>query len=74
MVINIKKREYAYGNPNILASYRIFNFNTTANKKKMIKPQFKVYYEVERLGLLRSLYYLFYWGYNGIKKYCKRGK
>lgn len=70
----LKKGEYAYGNPNILASYRIFKSSTTANKKKMIKPQFKVYYEMERLGLLRSLYYLFYWGYNGIKKYCKRGK
>lgn len=70
----LKKEEYAYGNPKVLASYRIFKFSTTANKKKMIKPQFKVYYEVEKLGLLKSLYYLFYWGYNGIKKYYKRGK
>jgi glycosyltransferase involved in cell wall biosynthesis len=65
----IKKVGVAYGNSKILANYRIFKTQATGNKKKMIKPQFLVYYQVEKLGLLKSLYYTFTWAFAGIKKY-----
>ena len=65
----LKHIDYAYGNPTILASYRVFASSTTGNKRKVIKPQFNVYYKVEKLGLIRSLYYLAHWAINGYLKY-----
>lgn len=65
----LKKLDYAYGNSEVLASYRIFSGSTTSNKKKMMKPQFLVYYKIERLGLIRSCYYFIHWAINGFFKY-----
>ncbi|MBC9910587.1 glycosyltransferase family 2 protein [Chitinophaga varians] len=65
----IKKVGVAYGNKELIASLRILGSSVTANKKKMIKPQFLVYYKVEKLGLIKSLYYLSHWAFNGYKKY-----
>lgn len=65
----LKKLDYAYGNPEVLASYRVFSGSTTGNKKKVMKPHFLVYYKIERLGLLRSCYYFIHWAINGFLKY-----
>ena len=65
----LKRIDYAYGNPEVLASYRVFSTSTTGNKKKVMKPQFMVYYKVEKLGLLRSIYYFMHWAVNGFLKY-----
>lgn len=65
----LKKEKYAYGNKEILASYRVFNDSVTGNKMKVLKPHFNVYYKEEKLGLLKSLYYFFIWVYKGLKKY-----
>ena len=65
----LKKIDYAYGNKEILASYRVFASSTTGNKKKVIKPQFMVYYKVEKLGLVKSIYYFIHWAINGFLKY-----
>ena len=65
----IKKCEVAYGNRKILANYRVMLSSTSGNKKKVIKPQFLVYYKVEKLGLFKSIYYLMNWAINGYLKY-----
>ncbi|WP_354668745.1 glycosyltransferase family 2 protein [uncultured Bacteroides sp.] len=65
----LKKGGYAYGNPDVLASYRVFAASTTGNKKKVMKPHFMVYYKVEKLGLIRSIYYFINWAINGYFKY-----
>lgn len=65
----IKKCKVAYGNKKILANYRVMQSSTSGNKKKVIKPQFLVYRKVEKLGLLKSCYYLIWWAYYGMKKY-----
>ncbi len=65
----LKKVDYAYGNPEVLASYRVFAASTTGNKKKVMKPQFLVYRNVEKLGLIRSVYYFIHWAINGFFKY-----
>lgn len=65
----LKRIDYAYGNPTVLAAYRVFSTSTTGNKKKVIKPQFRVYYKVEKLGLVRSIYYFIHWAVNGFFKY-----
>lgn len=65
----LKKIDYAYGNKEVLASYRVFASSTTGNKKKVMKPQFMVYYKLEKLGIIRSIYYFVNWAINGIFKY-----
>jgi glycosyltransferase involved in cell wall biosynthesis len=65
----IKKVKYAYGNKNILASYRILSTSVTSNKQKVIIPQFNVYFKIEKLGLMRSLYYLTNWAIIGFFLY-----
>src|SRR5574344_319417 len=67
----IKKVGVAYGNQQIIGSYRILGTSVSRNKKKVIVPQFKVYYKCEKLGLFQSLYYLTHWAINGYFKYKK---
>lgn len=61
----------AYGNPEILARYRVMSSSTTGKKKKLIKAQFSFYYKYQKLGLLRSCYNTLYWGVNGILKFSR---
>ena len=63
------KVDYAYGNPKVLASYRLVSTSVTRNRKKLIKPQFLIYYKVEKLGLLRSIYYFINWAIRSVLKY-----
>lgn len=67
----LKRVKVAYGNQKPIASYRIFGGSTSRNKKKVILPQFKIYYRYEKLGLIPSLYYLASWAFNGYRKYRK---
>lgn len=67
----LKKIDFAYGNKKVLASYRIFSNSTTGKKFKVLKPQFLVYYKIEKLGLIRSLYYFINWIFISLKKYKK---
>ena len=64
-----EKVDYVYGNPEILASYRIVSTSVTRNRRRLIKPQFMIYYKVERLGLLRSVWYFTNWMVRSILKY-----
>jgi glycosyltransferase involved in cell wall biosynthesis len=67
----LKKVGTAYANPNIIASYRVLNNSTSRNKRKVIKPQFRIYYQIEKLGLFQSIYYLCTWAFYGFLKYRK---
>lgn len=67
----LKKIDFAYGNKEVLASYRIFSNSTTGKKFKVLKPQFLVYYKIEKLGLIKSLYYFINWIFISLKKYKK---
>lgn len=67
----MKQTDFAYGNQQVLANYRISANQVTGNKRKVIIPQFMVNYKVEKLGFLRSLYYLGHWAWNGYVKYRK---
>ena len=67
----LKKIDFAYGNKEILARYRIFSNSTTGKKFKVLKPQFLVYYKIEKLGFIKSLYYFINWIFISLKKYKK---
>lgn len=61
----------AYGNPNIVGSYRMSAGGVTSSKWKMIIPQYKVYRQAEKLSVVASLYYLASWAWHGFIKYRK---
>lgn len=65
----VKLSGIAYGNPEILARYRVMRSSTTGNKRKLIKHQFLFYYKYQNLNLLRSLLYTIYWGISGYIKF-----
>ena len=67
----LRKCGVAYGNQGVVGSYRMLNTSLTSNKWKMVKPQFMVYRKVEKLGMLKSVFYLLCWAMNGIIKYWK---
>lgn len=67
----LKKIPFVYGNPKILASYRISQTSVSYNKKKMAKCQFRIYYNIEKLGIIKSCYYFCCWAINGFLKYRK---
>ncbi len=63
--------DYAYGNAEILAYYRMRSDSVTANKLNVIKPHWNVLRNVEKLPLIKSAYYLFCWACISIWKYNK---
>ena len=65
----IRMTGVAYGNQQIVGSYRILNDSVSRSKQKVIKPQYRVYREVEKMSILKSLYYLIQWAIRGAIKY-----
>jgi teichuronic acid biosynthesis glycosyltransferase TuaG len=67
----IKKVKVVYGNKEILANYRILPSSVTRKKNSLLTPHFMVYYKIEKLGLIRSLYYFANWAVISYLKYRK---
>lgn len=67
----LKKIDYAYGNPEILVDYRLRKTSVTADKKKVIVPQWRVLREVEKLSLPACCYYITCWAFISYFKYRK---
>jgi len=65
----LKDTPCAYGNPEILATYRILSSSKSRNKFKVIKYFWRVFYGVERLGVIKSLLCMYAWAWYGTKKY-----
>lgn len=59
----------AYGNPEVLADYRLRKNSVTADKRRVVGPQWNVLRKVERLSLIRSAYCLCCWAVTGYFKY-----
>lgn len=67
----LKSIGVAYGNQDQLVYYRMRKSSITADKKKVIVPQWKVLREVEHLSFLKSLYYIVCWAFISYFKYRK---
>ena len=65
----LKKIPYAVGIDEILAQYRRHTQSLSSNKLKTIYWQWKIYREVEKLSLIKSLYYFVHYAYFGVFKY-----
>lgn len=65
----IMKRGFnAYGLNEVLAKYRLVSTSNTAKKYKAVKDVWRVYREIERLSLVKSVWYFVHYLYNAIKK------
>ncbi len=67
----IKNVKIAYGNKEVLANYRILGSSASRKKKKVIGPHFKVLYKIEKLGFIKSCYFLASWAVRSYFKYRK---
>lgn len=67
----LKKVDYAYGNKKILVDYRLRKTSVTANKKKVIKPQWNVLRKVEKLPRIVCCYNIMCWAVISYFKYWK---
>lgn len=56
----IKKTNYAYGLNEILSYHRERSDSISFRKSALVKYQWKVYFEIEKLGLVKSIYYTVY--------------
>lgn len=65
----LKKSDNAKGLMEPLAYYRIGQSSVSSNKATAAMWQWKVYRDVERLGLAKSAYYFVHYVYHGLKKY-----
>jgi glycosyltransferase involved in cell wall biosynthesis len=65
----LKKIDKAYCLDESLAVYRTRQNSISSNKLKASQYQWKIYREVEKLNIFRSIYYFLYYAYNGLKKY-----
>ena len=67
----LKNIEHAYGNRDILVDYRMRKTSVTADKRKVIAPQWKVLRQVEKLPLWYCVYNIVCWGFISYFKYRK---
>ena len=52
-----------------LATYKIHTNSVSTNKVKMAKYQWNVYRKIEKISIIKSLYYMLNWAIKGILKY-----
>ena len=57
----LKKTEAIYGLDEVLTYYRLSNNSISRNKFKMVKYHWKLFREVENIGVVKSTYLLVYW-------------
>ena len=55
-----------YGNPDILASYRVFPESTTGRKRKLVGKQYRFYRSYRNQGVIRSLAHTAWWALAGV--------
>lgn len=61
----LKKVDYAYGINEILAQYRVYSTQNSAKKLKMAKENWRLYRDIEKLGLFKSAYYFSHYAVRG---------
>ena len=67
----LKDVDFAYGIKKPLATYRIRKGSVSRNKWKAMYYVWKVYRDVEKINLFKSMYLLGVYALNGVKKYSR---
>ena len=64
----------AHGLDEVLATYRKVPGSLSRNKLEAVKRQWRVYRQVEQLGLARSLNYFLFYAFNALRKHSSWGE
>tara|TARA_Y100000385_G_scaffold291066_1_gene367013 strand:+ start:7173 stop:7916 length:744 start_codon:yes stop_codon:yes gene_type:complete len=67
--LKLLKKGNAIGIKKVLASYRVSSNSLSANKLDAAKFQWLVYRNVEKLSLIKAIYYFTHYAINGVFKY-----
>lgn len=67
----LKKINFSYGLQESLAFYRVLDNSRSSNKVDLVKFNWKIYREVEKLNLIESIYYFVIYLTRGIRRYMK---
>ncbi len=59
----LKNCDYCYGMQEILATYRVRANSVSSNKLGQAKYHWLLYYKIEKLGLIKSAWYLLCWAF-----------
>ena len=62
----LKEIDYAYAIDKSLAQYRVYDEQSSSKKLNMAKENWKLYRDIEKLGLLPSCYYFLHYAIRGI--------
>lgn len=62
----LKQVDYAYGMPDVLAQYRVYASQSSAKKTKMAKENWRLYRDIEQLGVFKSAYYFAHYAVRGV--------
>ncbi len=62
----LKKVDYAYGMPDVLAQYRVYASQSSAKKTKMAKENWRLYRDIEQLNFFKSSYYFAHYAVRGL--------
>jgi|SRR5690554_2036573 len=62
----LKQVDYAYGMPDVLAQYRVYASQSSAKKAKMAKENWRLYRDIEQLGMFKSAYYFAHYAVRGV--------
>ncbi len=64
----LRKTKYAYCIPQVLSTYTTRTFSISSNKLKLIKYNWRVYYDIEGHSMIKSAYYLMSTIFNRLKR------
>lgn len=62
----LKKVNYAHSMPEVLAQYRVYASQSSSKKTKMAKESWRLYRDIEKLGLFKSGYYFANYAVRGV--------
>lgn len=68
----VKLSDRIWGNPEVLASYRVLAGSTTGNKRKLIAKQYRFYRDYLHLPRAKSAINILIWGVSGIFKFSSK--
>lgn len=70
-ILLLRKIKYARAIKDSLGVYRMRSNSLSRNKLDIAIKQYNVYKDFLKMNIIKSLYYTFFWGLNGLKKYGK---
>lgn len=70
----LKKEKEVYTNQEVLATYRIRKKSVSSNKLDNLKYMLYIFLFVEKLGIFRTIYYIIFYIYFGLKKHNYKNK